>query len=333
MRNLRFNRRELLAWSAAGLVGVSLAARAADSQQSAVEPKLEEGVAWYDVQDWGVEGRGWTETKRYFDRLPAKAEGVVRSPVWSLSRHSAGMCVRFATDATEISARYTLLSGNVAMSHMPATGVSGLDLYAQDDQGQWRWVAVTRPTSREVKARFVSGIRPGRRQYMIYLPLYNGVESLEIGVPEGAAFEPLAPRADKPIVYYGTSIAHGACASRPGMSFSAILGRRLDRPVINLGFSGNGRMDPEVVDLLAELDAAVYCIDCLPNMQGPEIAERTEPLVRTLRKARPEAPIVLIEDRITHGTTVRRSVAALEAEGHIVESVVSYSASQRMSAD
>jgi hypothetical protein len=207
------------------------------------------------------------------------------------------MCVRFVTDAAEIHARYTLLSSSLGMSHMPPTGVSGLDLYAQDDQGTWRWVAVTRPSAQTVKAKLVAEIRPGRRAYMAYLPLYNGVESLAIGVPADAAFEPLAPRTQKPIVYYGTSIAHGACASRPGMAFPAILGRRLDRPVVNLGFSGNGRMDPEVVELMAELDAGVYCIDCLPNMQGPQVAERTEPLVRTLRKARPDAPIVLIEDR------------------------------------
>ncbi len=293
----RLDRRRFLAFSALGLAATTLAGRTRGQQPASVEPKLEDGLAWYDVRQWGVEGRGWSQTRRYFDRLPAKAEGVVRAPVWSLSRHSAGMCVRFRTDAAEIHARYELLSASLGMSHMPPTGVSGLDLYAQDDEGRWRWLGVSRPSAKTVKAKLASEIRPGRRAYMAYLPLYNGVESLEIGVPADAAFEPLAPRTDKPIVYYGTSIAHGACASRPGMAFPAILGRRLDRPVINLGFSGNGRMDPEVVDLMAELDAAVYCIDCLPNMQGPQVAERTEPLVRTLRRARPSAPIVLIEDR------------------------------------
>jgi lysophospholipase L1-like esterase len=148
-----------------------------------------------------------------------------------------------------------------------------------------------------VKATLADGLLPGRRAYMIYLPLYNGVESLEIGVPEGASFQPIAPRSQKPIVYYGTSIAHGACASRPGMSFSAILGRWFDRPVLNLGFSGNGRMEAEVADLLAELDPCVFVIDCLPNMEANAIAERTEPLVQRLRKSHPETPIVLVEDR------------------------------------
>lgn len=270
-------------------------ARAADAPT--VTPRVEEGIAWYDVSKWGVEGKGWTDTARYYDRLPAKAEGVVRGAVWNLSRHSAGMATRFETDANKILVRCRLLSGNLAMSHMPATGVSGVDLYGQNDEGQWRWVGVSRPSAQDVKATLADGLLPGRRAYMIYLPLYNGVESLEIGVPEGAGFQPIAPRSKKPIVYYGTSIAHGACASRPGMSFSAILGRWFDRPVINLGFSGNGRMDAEVADLLAELDACVFVIDCLPNMEADAIAERTEPLVQRLRKSHPETPIVLVEDR------------------------------------
>jgi len=272
------------------------------SATRAVEPKIEAETAWYNVADWGVEGKGWQETARYYDRLPAKAEGVVREPVWSLSRHSAGMCVRFETDASAISARYTLLCSSLALPHMPATGVSGVDLYAQAEDGHWGWVGVSRPNAKEMTVSLADGLLPGHRAYMIYLPLYNGVESLEIGVSATAAFKPLTPRTEKPIVYYGTSIAHGACASRPGMSFSAILGRRLDRPVINLAFSGNGRMDPEVGDLLAELDAAVYVIDCLPNMEAESIAKRTEPLIRKLRAARPDATIVMVEDRTYSNT-------------------------------
>lgn len=262
-----------------------------------VTPSVDEGVAWYDASHWGVEGKAWKETARYYDRLPAKAEGVVRGPVWNLSRHSAGMAVLFQTDASKIMVRYRLRSGNLAMPHMPATGVSGVDLYGRNEEGKWGWIGVSRPGAQDVTATLADGLLPGSREYMLYLPLYNGVESLEIGVPEGAAFQPIAPRSTKPIVYYGTSIAHGACASRPGMSFSAILGRWFDRPVINLGFSGNGRMDAEVADLLAELDASVFVIDCLPNMDGPAVAERTEPLVRRIRQSRPDAPIVLVEDR------------------------------------
>ncbi len=262
-------------------------------------PQIPADAVWHDVTTWGVEGRGWgdDERKRWFDRLPAKAEGKVTDAVWNLSRDSAGMVARFRTDAREIYARYTLTKKQIGMPHMPATGVSGLDLYARDDAGAWRWVMVTKPVEQRVEQVVIAGLRPGTREYAAYLPLFNGVESLEIGVPAGAEFAGLPPRTAKPIVFYGTSITHGACASRPGMVHTAILGRRFDRPVINLGFSGNGRMDAAVGDLLVELDAAVYVIDCLPNMGPADVTAKCGPLVKRLRAARPDVPIVLVEDR------------------------------------
>lgn len=254
-------------------------------------------VTWHDVRDWGIEGKGWSDTTRYFDRLPSRAEGVVRTPVWDLSRHSAGMTVRFSTDAPEIHIRYSLLSEQLALPIMPATGVSGVDLYAADAEGIERWVAVTAPNTRTIETEIASGLRPGMRRYTMYLPLYNGVESLEVGVDAGASFEPVAPRDQRPMLFYGTSIMHGASASRPGMAIPALLSRRLNRPTINLGFSGNGRMEPEVGALLAELDPCIFAIDCLPNMQESMVDERAAPLVRQLREAHPETPILLVEDR------------------------------------
>jgi hypothetical protein len=256
-----------------------------------------DGMQWHDVRDWGVEGRGFGDTQKYFDRLPARAKGVVRNAVWNLSRHSAGMMVRFRTDATEIHADYAVTSSNLAMPHMPATGVSGLDLYAKDSSGNWRWIAVTRPSARQMKLSLIKGMRPGLRDYAVYLPLYNGTEYLKLGVAADAGFEPVAPRTEQPVVFYGTSITHGACASRPGMPHPAILGRRLDRPVVNLGFSGNGKLEQEVGQFLTELDASVYVLDCLPNMVASEVEARTEPMVKQLRTAHPGVPIVLVEDR------------------------------------
>ena len=289
--SLNLDRRRFLAAAAGGIAtGLLFATRRAVAVDAA-------SIVWHDVRDWGVEGKGWSETEKFFDRLPAKANGVVRDSVWSLSRHSAGMLTRFKTDATEIWAEHTVTSPNLAMPHMPATGVSGLDLYADDEQGRPRWASVVRPTAQTTTGAMVSGLAAGERVYTVYLPLYNGTESLKIGVPMGASFTPVAPRTDKPLVFYGTSITHGACASRTGMPHPAILGRRLNRPVINLGFSGNGKMEPEVGALLAELDPCVYVIDCLPNMVEAEVAERAAPLVRQLRAARPETPIVLVEDR------------------------------------
>lgn len=274
-----------------------LFAKALGGPAASEESQKEEALVWHDLNTWGVEGQGWAteDLKERYDRLPARAEGVVRDPVWSLSRHSAGISFRFTTDATEITLEYEVGSAELGMVNMPPTGKSGIDLYAYDE-GKWKWVDVTRPTGK-ITTHAISGLDPGMRSYMAYLPLYNSTQSVKIGVPPGAAFDPVAPRTEKPIVFYGTSITHGASASRPGMTHPAILGRRLDFPVVNLGFSGNGRMEPEVGALVAEIDAAVYIIDCLPNMDGKMVAERAEPLVRQIREIRPDTPIILVEDR------------------------------------
>ena len=264
------------------------------------DAKDDKSVVWHNARTLTVEGQGWpdNEFKAPFDRLPAKAEGKVRSAVWGLSHDSAGICVRFASDSPAIHCRWTVLKSNLAMPHMPATGVSGVDLYVQASSG-FRWLATGRPTNPTNSVALVTGLPKQQREYVLYLPLYNGVSSVELGVTKEASISSL-PREDKaakPIVFWGTSITQGGCASRPGMVHTAILGRRFNSPVINLGFSGNGKMEPEVAELLAEIDAAIYVIDCLPNCTASEVKERTAPLVQILRKARPATPIVLVEDR------------------------------------
>jgi hypothetical protein len=99
-----------------------------------------------------VEGREWTDAARlrFFDRLPAEAEKKVPAAVWNLSRDSAGMMVRFRTDADALYVHYNLSKTTLSMAHMPATGVSGVDFYARDGEGKWRWVAVTMPRAQEV---------------------------------------------------------------------------------------------------------------------------------------------------------------------------------------
>lgn len=272
------------------LVIVVAASRAGDASP--------DSLTWYEPPAWSIEGRGWSDVKRTYDRLPAHAEDLVRKPVWDLSRQSAGMSIQFQTDAREIQVRYSLLRPALGKPHMAATGVSGADLYVKTATGEWRWVGTALPEDRIVRAPLIKQMAPGVRTFRMYLPLYNGVDSLAIGIPYGARFEPIAARPGRPIVMYGTSIMQGACASRPGMAMTAILGRRLDHPIVNLGFSGNGWMEPEMAGLLMEIDAAVYVLDCLPNMKPAQVRERVEPFVRRLRSTRPNAAIVLVESRI-----------------------------------
>lgn len=257
------------------------------------------GLRWHDARNLTIEGQAWTDTKEPFDRFPGRSEGAVRKPVWELSRHSAGLSVRFVTDAATISARWTLRSDRLAMPHMPATGVSGLDLYVKLPTG-WHWVANGRPQKAENEQVLLRNWPGGRREYMLYLPLYNGVTSVEVGVPEGAAIEAAPARRPgvKPVLFYGSSILQGGCASRPGMAHTSIIGRRLDWPVLNFGFSGNGKSEPEIAALFAELDPAGYVYDSLPNLTVEEAKERVEPFLRTLRKAHPNTPIVLVENAL-----------------------------------
>lgn len=277
-----------------------------------IKQSFPDNLRWHHVEEWGVEGKGWTATERFYDRLPAKAKSVVREPVWNLSRHSAGMTASFITNSKTIHIRYELLSDRLAMYHMPATGVSGIDLYAEDPSGQERWVQVTHPENKVLEAELVKNLDGVKRKYTLYLPLYNGVERLSIGVPEGLELQPVAPRTTKPLVFYGTSILHGACASRPGMAFTNILRRRLNVPVINLGFSGNGRMEPEMADLLSELDAQIFILDCVPNMNTEMVQERVVPFVRKVHYVRPQADILLTEGRTFANATFDPGLA----EGH-----------------
>jgi lysophospholipase L1-like esterase len=279
-------------------------------------------LLWYDLLSLGLEGQGWTDLAHSYDRLPARAEGVVTEGVWALSHHTAGIGARFVTDATEIAAHWVIRGERLAMDHMPATGMSGIDLYVRWE-GVWRWLGIGRATNLpDNEAGLVSGMPEGMREYRVYLPLYNGVDSVKIGVnkearvcrigggrreaggergpqpgPPGGEGRGTSPRptVERPLVFYGTSITQGGCASRPGMAHPAILGRWLERPVINLGFSGNGRMEPAMGELLAELDPAVYVLECLPNLSPEEAEERVEPFVTNLRAARPDTPIVLVE--------------------------------------
>lgn len=278
-------------------------------------------IRWRDAAELAIEGRGWSDTKAPYDRLPARAEGLVRPEVWNLSRHAAGLGIRFCTDARSIAVRWTLRPGRLAMPHMPATGVSGVDLYARRD-GRWHFLAVGQPTrSPLAEATLIEGLDGRETEYRLNLPLYNAVSRVEIGLPVDASFRAAPPvdRGAKPIVFYGTSITQGGCASRPGMSYPAILNRKLGVPTVNLGFSGNGRIEPEVAGLLAELDPVAFVLDCLPNNTAAEVADRLPRFLDILRARHPDTPILLVETPgfPDAGFVSRRSVRQSETNGQL----------------
>ena len=256
-------------------------------------------VVWHDVTRWGVEGREWTDEPRarYFDRLPAAAQKTVTPAVWSLSRDSSGMMARFKTDASTISVHYKVTKANLGMPHMPATGVSGIDLYARDAAGKWRWVNVTKPATQEVRAEIARGLtaRPARiRRLPAALQRRRSAGNRRArGRPirrSGAARQ--AHRLLRH-VHHARRLRqpsrHGAYGdSRPPLRYAGGQPRLFRK-------RQNGQK--AVGDYLVKIDAAVYVIDCLPNMKPADVEAKCAPLVRQLRAARPQTPIVLVEDR------------------------------------
>ena len=247
---------------------------------------------------WCVHNQGWNEDSGNYQRLPNRAKSQVRTAVWNLSRESAGLAVRFFTNSKQIKVRYQA-TGSYSMPHMPATGVSGVDLYAWE--GDNAHVCYTDYAFADtIQYNYVvdraNGTKGGK-QYELLLPLYNGVKWLEIGVEANSEFSFIPVGDEKPIVAYGTSITQGACASRPGMAWTNIVSRKLRTPVVNLGFSGNGKLEKEVIALMTELDAQVYVIDCMANLYDrseQEVCSLVEDAVKQIRSVR-DTPILLVE--------------------------------------
>lgn len=268
-------------------------------------------IKWYNPMEAGfavIQNQGWTDEEREnpYDRFPLRVKQDVRKSIWSLSRHNAGECIVFTTNAKEITVRYTV-SGNKAMSHMPATGVSGVDLYTKTRNGEELWAGASFTMGDTVK--YVFGKNDDSLEfdyntshphtYTLYLPLYNSVQWMEIGVDEDNVFRFERLREELPIVVYGSSIVQGACASRPGMAWTNILHRRLGRPIYNIGFSGNAFLEKEVMAMLGEIDAKAYVIDALPNSYSiapmETLKDTIVKAVKQLRTLRPNTPVLLVD--------------------------------------
>ncbi|MCL1933311.1 MAG: SGNH/GDSL hydrolase family protein [Candidatus Azobacteroides sp.] len=256
-------------------------------------------TVFYDASVFPLLGKISDATETRYERLPAGLKDLSRPLVWSLEKNTAGLAIRFCTDSRQISVRWETLN-DFTMNHMAPTGIKGLDLYCLEND-EWTYVNTARPVAKKSEATVISNMEKKERELMLYLPLYDGIVSIEIGIDSSAFIgQPKIdlPRRTNPVVAYGTSILQGGCASRPGMAYTNILSRKLNREVINLGFSGNGQLDYEIAELMAECDASLYILDFMPNVNVEQINEKTEKFYRILRDKRPDTPIVFIEEPI-----------------------------------
>ena len=267
-------------------------------------------LKYYDVRELGlpVLGKGFDDCVRendtisdgFYTRLPADLQGVVRKAVWDLGQNSAGLAIRFRTNSKCIGAEWRPLN-NFGMSHMTPTGVRGLDLYALVD-GEWLFVGAGQPNGKKSRNVFIRKMNGEMREYIMYLPLYDGVINLSIGIDSTAVIEKphvadLVPsEKNLPIVFYGTSVTQGGCATRPGMAYPSIIERKLHRETVNLGFSGNGRMDKCLGDKIAKIPASMYVIDCLANCTSQIVKDSTEHFIRAIVEANPDVPVLMVSN-------------------------------------
>jgi hypothetical protein len=266
-------------------------------KRSAATAKVDDAI-WIEAHDRRLDLRGlaWVkENRKSFNRLPLRAEKRVRPPVWSLSRCPASARVCFRTDATRLEVRVTN-SDCGPMPHMPATGQSGLALYGGEPYRLRPWsVAIPDLLNPHYERVLFENLEPGMREFTLYLPLYKPLEKLELGFNKGAKFEKVTPPAlEKPVVFYGSSITQGGCASTPGADYVSTLGRLLNLDVVNLGYSGEGICDPEMAELMGELKASLYVFCSLGNTPVAELPRKLPVFYRLLREKRPETPIVLL---------------------------------------
>lgn len=259
---------------------------------------IAQNIRWTEGRILAIEGKaGEGERDHFYDRMPGYTKKDVRPELWDLSQHSAGLCIRFSTDSPSLHVRWTLRF-DINMPHLTGCVTNGIDLYALDEQsGKWLWAGIAKPYKKnDNSGALLKDLPKQMRHYTLYLPMYNGVDSVFIGTDNDAQILPLERNSKhKPIVFYGTSIMQGASASRCGLAATAILGRFFDVETINLGFSGNARMEQAIGNVMTSIDASCYVVDCLPNMTTDMVNERAFDFISQLKNAKPNVPIILVE--------------------------------------
>jgi hypothetical protein len=249
-------------------------------------PELEvDGLPWY------------TENNGDLVRLPIRLDKSFRPPVWNLAKSPSGGRIRLRTNSSQIAVRLEYPSAP-NMANMHAFGQTGVDLYLD---GTYISTAVAdkdaKPGTIYEKPLFSAGDRPrAEREVTLYLPLYKPVKVLAVGLDKDAKVSRAKSFAvARPVVFYGTSITQGGCASRSGMSYQAILGRMLNLDFVNLGFSGNGLGEPEVARAVAEIDASCFVFDFAGNNPTLEsLAQAYAPFLETVRAKHPDTPILAV---------------------------------------
>ncbi|MFV0337438.1 MAG: SGNH/GDSL hydrolase family protein [Chthoniobacterales bacterium] len=275
----------------------------------------QENLVWVDAFDrrFALRGLAWlgeNRRQKSFRRLPDRAADRLSEGVQNLSYCPSSAFLSFKTDASRIVSRITLDSCR-PMLHMPLTGNAGGELYFKNEN-LWQPVATAVPQAGELItiAELISNLPKKEREYRFYLPLYSHLAKVELAFDRAAKLAPLpAAKNTRRLFFYGTSITQGGCANTAGSDFVSIVGRNLDAEVINFGFSGNGRGEPEVAELIREIDAEIFILDHAGNCGGRNFPKTLPKFIKILREKHPVTPIVIAScpptDRLLWGSEER----------------------------
>lgn len=245
----------------------------------------------------------------FYHRLDTTAYPALPKSVKVLATHSAGLAVSFRTNSAKINVKWCT-NKRQPSDNMTGIAFEGMDLYIRRD-GRWQFAGVARPQSHECSdVIVVENMAPGEKECLLFLPTYDETLSLQIGTEPGASIVAGDQPFKKNILIYGSSIVQGASANRPGTAYPAKLSRQTGYNFINLGFSGNGKMEPAVADMIAPLPMDAFILDCVPNPSAEEVLARTANLVNTIRKFHPNVPIIAIESVAREKGTFDTLIAA-----------------------
>lgn len=238
------------------------------------------------------------EHKQYF-RIPIDQQKKVTDAVWWLSAQPSGGQIRFKTDSKKISVKIKS-KGDYLMCHMPKTGQQGVDLYFKlNNQKTYQFFTCAKFNAPcdEFESIIFEADNKANKEIIINLPLYEGLHEILIGVEKDAIIKKARKhKLEGKVVIYGTSVTQGGCASRPGMSFTNILSRKLDVEFVNLGFSGSGLGEVELAHIINRIDnknLVILDYDANGGATG-DMEYNLEPFIDTIRSKNPSIPILVI---------------------------------------
>lgn len=229
-----------------------------------------------------------------FCRIPETVAEKVSEGVLGLCRNTAGGRIRFRTDSSCVAIKATM-PGKCLMPHMPFTGSSGFDLYEITDGEYCYKGTFIPPIDRGRVFTSVIDLETGKmRELVIHFPLYDDVDDLRIGLEPDARLEAGGSyENEKPVIFYGSSITQGGCASRPGNAYPNLISQRLNLDHRNLGFSGSARGEQEMAQYIARQDMSIFVMDYDHNSALEELRERHEQFFLTIREQKPDLPVIL----------------------------------------